>query len=316
MRTKAKPNELQITRIYDAPVEAVWDAWTDPEKAAKWWGPRGFTLTNHSKDLRVGGHWHYTMHGPDGTDYPNKTKYFEVEEYRKLVYDHGANDEQGPLFRVTVTFEDLGDQTRMEMTMAFPSPEIAAQSKVFIKQVGGNATWDRLAEYLTEKRSNEHIFVINRSFEAPVEKMFSLWTDAKHIAQWLGPKDVTMEYMDDEIAEGCTTFFKMTYADGLSMYGKMHYVTIDAPHYLEYTQIFCDDKGNLSKHPMLPVYPDTMRTRIQFSPEEDGNSRVTVVWQPDGKVSPEKLQAFLEIRDSMTQGWNQSFDKIDAMLEK
>ena len=54
--TTAKANELLIIRIYDAPVQAVWDAWTDPKQLAQWWGPRGFTLTTHSKDLRVGGH--------------------------------------------------------------------------------------------------------------------------------------------------------------------------------------------------------------------------------------------------------------------
>ena len=68
--------------------------WTDPEQVAQWWGPRGFTLTTHSKDIRPGGHWDYTMHGPDGVNYPNQTKYHEVEECSKLVYDHGGNDGQ------------------------------------------------------------------------------------------------------------------------------------------------------------------------------------------------------------------------------
>jgi uncharacterized protein YndB with AHSA1/START domain len=65
MPAQNKSNEIRITRIYDAPVRAVWDAWTDPAQAAQWWGPRGFTLTTHSKDLRPGGSWVYTMHGPD-----------------------------------------------------------------------------------------------------------------------------------------------------------------------------------------------------------------------------------------------------------
>src|SRR5262245_31832026 len=96
VQSKPKPrsNELKLTRLHDAPVHAVWDAWADPEQAAKWMGPRGFTLTTHSKDLRAGGVWHYTMHGPDGTDYVNKTKYFEVEKHKKLVYDHGGNDDR------------------------------------------------------------------------------------------------------------------------------------------------------------------------------------------------------------------------------
>ncbi|MBI2809938.1 MAG: SRPBCC domain-containing protein [Candidatus Melainabacteria bacterium] len=164
VKNKPKSNELRIIREYNAPVKAVWDAWTDPAQAAQWWGPRGFTITTHSKDLRVGGHWHYTMHGPDGVDYPNKTKYFEVEEYKKLVYDHGANDEQGPLFRVTVLFSEKQGKTLMDMRMTLPTPEAAEETRKFVKKAGGNATWDRLAEYLEKESSGTERFVINRSF--------------------------------------------------------------------------------------------------------------------------------------------------------
>jgi uncharacterized protein YndB with AHSA1/START domain len=55
MAARNKPNELRIIRVYDTPVAAVWDAWTDPEQVAQWWGPRGVTLTTESKDLRPGG---------------------------------------------------------------------------------------------------------------------------------------------------------------------------------------------------------------------------------------------------------------------
>src|SRR6187551_3496635 len=127
MPATANANEIAITRFYDAPVQMVWDAWTDPEQVAQWWGPRGFTLTTHSKDLRPGGHWAYTMHGPDGTDYPNKTVYFEVEQGRKLVYDHGGNDDRPPLFRVTVLFTDLGGKTRMDMTSTLATAEAAEE---------------------------------------------------------------------------------------------------------------------------------------------------------------------------------------------
>ena len=106
MSDRNKSNEIRINRIYDAPVRAVWDAWTDPEQVAQWWGPRGFTLTTHSKDLRPGGSWVYTMHGPDGVDYPNKTLYLEVEKYSKLIYDHGASDDLPPMFRVAACFLD------------------------------------------------------------------------------------------------------------------------------------------------------------------------------------------------------------------
>ena len=134
MAAKNKSNEIKITRIYDAPVKTVWAAWTDPKQVAQWWGPRGFTLTTHSKDLRTGGRWIFTMHGPDGVDYPNITQYLEVEKHSRLVYDHGGNDERSPLFRVTVQFTDLKGKTRMEMSMALPTPEAAEETRKFIKK--------------------------------------------------------------------------------------------------------------------------------------------------------------------------------------
>src|SRR4051794_11581628 len=176
-KTNSKSNEIRITRVYDAPVKAVWDAWTDPKKAAHWWGPRGFTITTHSKDLRAGGHWAYTMHGPDGVDYPNKTLYLEVENHAKLVYDHGGNDDRPPMFRVTVTFAEAKGKTTMDMRMTLPTPEAARETEGFIRKAGGNSTWDRLAEYLEEGSTGKTKFVINRSFNAPLDLVYEMWTD-------------------------------------------------------------------------------------------------------------------------------------------
>src|SRR5579871_4133460 len=120
MSPSPKSNEIFLSRIYDAPVAAVWDAWTVTAQVEKWWGPRGFTLTTHSKDLRPGGTWRYTMHGPDGVDYPNVTKYYEVEKGAKLLYDHGGTDDRPPLFRVLVLFTAVGKKTRMDMTIMLP----------------------------------------------------------------------------------------------------------------------------------------------------------------------------------------------------
>ena len=102
MAAAKNKHEIKLTRVYDAPVKAVWEAWTDPAKAAKWWGPRGFTLTTHNHDLRTGGHWHYTMHGPDGTDYENTTQYLDVVPMQRMIYDHGGHKDRPPLFRVDV----------------------------------------------------------------------------------------------------------------------------------------------------------------------------------------------------------------------
>jgi len=184
-----RPNEIAITRLYDAPVKMVWDAWTDLEQVAQWWGPRGFTITTHSKELRPGGQWIYTMHGPDGVDWPNIATYYVVEPEKRLEYDHGATETTPALFRVTVTFTDVDGKTRLDMIMALPTAEAAVETRAFIKQVGGNSTWDRLAEYLEEEKTGDDIFVINRSFPVSVETMYELWTDPAHFTQWLPPTD-------------------------------------------------------------------------------------------------------------------------------
>lgn len=317
MAAKNKPNEFTITRIYDAPIKMVWDAWTDPQKVAKWWGPRGFTLTTHSKDLKPGGHWHYTMHRPDGTDYPNRTHYYEVEKHSRLVYDHGANENQPPLFRVTAVFTNLKDKTKMEMTMSLASAEAATEIKKFIKQAGGNATWDRLAEFLSEETSDKKQFVINRSFDVPVSTMYDMWTNPKHFSEWLPPTGFTMEFLKAEIKPGGSTFYSMTSHDGtVKMYGKAHYISLDKPHHLVYTQEFSDEKGNISRHPHAPVWPEVMLTTVLIAEEGPSTTRVTVTWEPYGTATQEEIDFFTKARGGMMQGWTGSFDKLEDYLLK
>lgn len=309
-----KPNEIYICRVYDAPVAVVWDAWTDTEKVAQWWGPRGFTLTTHSKELRPGGFWNYTMHGPDGTDYPNRTVYHEVTPRRKLVYDHGATADRAPLFRVTVLFSEKDGKTTMEMTMALATAEQAAATRKFVKEAGGNATWDRLAEFLEKQNSSRDLFVINRSFEASKEVVFSMWTDPEHFVKWLPPAGFEMEILEGEIVPGSSIFFRTSNNKDVTMFAKMSYQAIQSPDFLVYEQAFCNEHGEPGHHPSLPIWPSTMLTTIRFFDEGPHGSRVNVNWEPCGKFTAAEVKAFLNLRSSMTQGWSGSFDKLEAIL--
>lgn len=316
MDAKNRSNELNITRVYDAPVEAVWDAWTDPEQVAQWWGPRGFTLTTHGKDLRPGGYWRYTMHGPDGVDYPNKTVYHEVEPYAKLVYDHGGNDDRPPLFRVTVLFADIGGKTRMDMTMTLPTPEAAEETRRFIKKAGGDSTWDRLAEYLEKESSGKDIFAINRTFDVPLDVMFHLWTKPEHVSRWLPPTGFEMQYIRADIRSGGAAFYCMSGNGGMKMYGKAEYLEIRKPDRLVYTQQFCDENEKISRHPMAPTWPETMLTIVTLSAEGPDRTRVTVTWEPYGAATREEIATFINAKAGMTQGWTGSFDKLETYLPK
>jgi len=315
MAAKNNPNELYLTRIYDAPVKTVWEAWTDVNQVAKWWGPRGFTLTTHSKDLRVGGHWNYTMHGPDGVNYPNNTVYYEVEKYKRLVYDHGGNADQPPMFRVTVEFSEIkGNKTKMEMTMGFKTAEIAKETKKFIKQANGDSTWDRLAEYLDQETLGKEVFVINRTFHTSIETMYEMWTNPKHFMQWLGPTGSTMEFIKADIKPGGTSTYRMD-NNGMVMYGRINYIEMNRPDKLVYTQQFTDAQGKTSRHPMAPTWPETMLTTVKFSAEDEKHTRVTVVWEVHGQATREEMETFLMSRAGMTQGWTGSFDKLEDYLE-
>lgn len=313
MGVESESSDIRIVRVYDAPLRAVWEAWTDLEQVAKWWGPRGFTITTHSKDLRVGGTWRYTMHGPDGVDYPNVTRYLEVEPMRRLVYDHGGSDDRPPMFRVTVTFAECDGKTSMEMTMTLPSPEAARQTARFVRQAGGNATWDRLAEHLTEVRSARAVFVINRVFDASREQVFAMWTSAEHLERWLPPAQTTMHFLRSEIAVGKSTLFEISGAFG-SMYVRAEYLEIDAPRRLVYLQQFVDRNEQIAMPPGATVWPETLRTTVELVAESAGRTRVTVTVEPEGKASIEQIAAFVAERGGMTRGWTGSFDTLEAIV--
>ena len=80
-RTRAS---IVTTRVFDAPRDLVWAAWTDPAHLAQWWGPDGFTTTTSAYDLRPGGTWRFMMHGPDGSDYPNRITFDEIVRPERL----------------------------------------------------------------------------------------------------------------------------------------------------------------------------------------------------------------------------------------
>jgi uncharacterized protein YndB with AHSA1/START domain len=123
-----------------------------------WWGPDGFSTTIEKMDVRPGGVWKHTMHGPDGTDYPNSSVFKEVVKPERIVYTHGGGREGGPgaSFVATWTFEAIGDQTRLTIRMVFAT---AADRDLVVREYGAvegaKQTLGRLADYLTKMTGKE-----------------------------------------------------------------------------------------------------------------------------------------------------------------
>jgi len=141
--------ELVNSRLLDAPRELVFRAFTDPRHVVHWWGLNGFTNTNHEMRVQPGGVWRFTMHGPDGVDFPNQIVYHEVVKPERLVYTHSdGSDHADQCFHVTVTFAAQGNKTLLTMRMVFASAAICEQHKQFGAVEGGRQTLARLAAYL------------------------------------------------------------------------------------------------------------------------------------------------------------------------
>lgn len=314
MATRSKSNVISLTRIYDAPLKAVWDAWANPEEVAQWWGPRGFTLTTHGRDLRSGGYWHYTMHGPDGTDYENTTQYLEVVPLQRMVYDHGGHKDRPPLFRVTMLLSEHAGRTQLDLNFEMATPEIAEEMRGFIKKAGGEGTWDRLAEHLAQQCTGQEQFFIARSFDAGIERLFEMWTDPEHLAAWMPPAGATMHFLRADPRVGGSSLYAMTFPDGAVMHGLITYLAIEKPLLITYTQQFCDAQERVIRPPFFKDWPLTMQSTIEFAAESPERTRVTVRWEPR-EATDADLAEFMKQRGSMTMGWTGSFDKLEAALE-
>jgi uncharacterized protein YndB with AHSA1/START domain len=136
--------EIFISRTINAPVALVWEVWTKPEHIANWWGPNGFTNTITLMDVQPGGEWHLVMHGPDGTDYKNKSMFKEIVLHKKIVLDHFF-----PNFTATIEFEEQGDKTHLTWHMLFESREqFIAVVKAHKADEGLKQNVEKLVAYL------------------------------------------------------------------------------------------------------------------------------------------------------------------------
>jgi uncharacterized protein YndB with AHSA1/START domain len=116
-------------RLIDAPRERVFRAFSDPAHLAKWWGPNGFSSTFETFDLRKDGHWKFTMHGPDGKNYPNENVFTELDAPRRVVIEHIV----GHHFVLTIEFiEEADGKTLVQWVQTFDSAEERERIAVFV----------------------------------------------------------------------------------------------------------------------------------------------------------------------------------------
>jgi uncharacterized protein YndB with AHSA1/START domain len=158
----AAEQDLHIERLFDAPPEVLWAAWTVPERQKRWYGPKTYTTPLSSMDFRVGGSYLLCMRSPDGKDFYSTGKYREIVPRKRIVCTDSFSDAMGnvvpasyygmtedfPLeLLVTISFEDQGGVTKMVLTHeGVPMGEMREATKT-----GWNESFDKLALLLREE---------------------------------------------------------------------------------------------------------------------------------------------------------------------
>ena len=136
--------EIVSTRLFNAPREVVFQAFSDPALLACWWGPEEFTNTFQEFDLRPGGAWRFVMRGPDGTDYEMVKDFTEVVRPERIVL---VNIHPVHKFQMTMIFTEESGQTRLTWRMLFEADDEYEKVKDAIR-VANEQNFDRLEAQL------------------------------------------------------------------------------------------------------------------------------------------------------------------------
>jgi uncharacterized protein YndB with AHSA1/START domain len=280
--------EISAERLFEAPRPLVWRAFTEAEHVARWWGPRGFRTTVQKMDVRVGGEWDHVMHGPDGTDYPNRHVYVEIVENERLVMDHAT----APEFRTTVLFSDEGaGRTRVRWRMVFPSAELRDTTiRKYGAAEGLTQNLEKLVDHLAGMGAAREM-VLTRLIDAPPQMVFDAWSRPEHLARWFGPRGFTLPGCDVDFRVGGAYRFVMRGPDGTDYPFHGVYREIVAPSRLVFSAII---EGGP---------PEELTTTVDFV-EEAGKTRLTV-----RQTTPPTPHG-----RGQEQGWSESLVKLADLL--
>ena len=142
--SSAGNRSISIHKHLPARVDIVWNVWVEPQHIANWWGPEGFTNTIHKMEVTPQGEWRLTMHGPDGKRFPNRSIFIEIVPLNKIVFQHF-----NPHYLATIIFEPNGNETLLDWTMEFETPELFETIvKVFKADKGLEQNVEKLENYL------------------------------------------------------------------------------------------------------------------------------------------------------------------------
>jgi len=298
--------EIKISRILNAPRELVWETWTDPKHIDKWWGPVGFSTETHEIKVQEGSKWLYTMHGPNGMDFPNEMIYTEVVKPERIVYTNAA-----PKFDCTVTFEKFSGKTKLTMSMVFASQE---EYNFVVKEHGAIEgqvqTINRLEEHLSKMQEGKE-FAISREFNAPRKLVYKVFTEAEHLAKWWGPPGAGITVSRFDFSPGGMFLYSAKSPMG-EMWGRFVYCEMTESERVVFINSFSDKDGGITPNPFMPNFPLEILNIVTLS-EKHGKTTMTMRGGPINSTE-EQLQVFMSMNGMMQQGFAGTFKQLEDYL--
>lgn len=311
MASSTADREIVISRVMNAPRDLVVKAWTDPAHWVRWWGPNGFTNSMQEMEVREGGHSKYIMHGPDGTDWPNYIAYRVVDLPNRLAYLHGAFAGDPNSFEAEVLFEDLGPKTKVTLRTVFASKEVLEQVKAFGAVEGGMQNLERMEKAVTSRPKE---FTISRTFDAPLDLVWTANSESRHLKHWWGPKDFTCSIPRMAFVPGGMMHYCLKNDQGFEMWGRLAYRRIVPKESITAIVSFSDAKGGITRHPGSPKWPLEMLSTTTFI-EKDGKTTETITWSPVN-AGEEEIAAFEAGFDGMNEGFEGTFQAQGEYVAK
>ncbi|SEG61104.1 Uncharacterized conserved protein YndB, AHSA1/START domain [Bryocella elongata] len=309
-------HELKISRIFNAPRELVWKAFTEADMMQEWMGPRGFGVTSVTWPAEAGGQWARKMEGCAPAT--QKMAYLgqsgtvlEMRPPELLVFTFAWDDRNtvglppSPYQEntVTVRLEEQGNKTVMHFTQG----PFASASECNGHTGGWNSSFDKLTDLLSTQQPGRTEAAgdiptelhLQRVFKAPMETVFAVWTNPAHLAQWWGPKGFTNPHCEFERRNGGRIEIDMRSPDGVIYPMAGTVIEFYPPHRFHFTASALDAEGN-------PLFTNWNSV---FFEEVGGGTRVTL----DVHVMNQTAQAPQYLK-GMREGWTMSFGKLEEYL--
>lgn len=325
MENVSNLTEVKLTRVIDAPVALVFQAWSDPKWIAQWWGPGGFEAPSIEVDFRVGGNYLFCMRAPDGKEYWTTGTYTEIVPLKKISYTDSFADSKGnrvpPSFynmpdlpemqQVTLTFESISpNRTRLELrhegvpagTINEMTEASWAESMVKLEsRVEADVDWPQRKP-----------LVISRTFNASRSLVFAAMTEPKHLANWWGPAGMKLDVKKMDLRPGGIFHYSMDVPNGQTMYGRFVFREIIEPSKLVFIVSFCDAQAKVMRPPVSKTWPLEL-LNIMTLEERDGKTTMTLRGWPIHE-SDEERATFEAGFESMNKGFKGTYDKLEQYL--